>query len=171
MSYRYQPFYCEENAVALLDVSPVCDLDPWLLLISNVDRQVMMFAQSAAKDDGVVVWDYHAAVLTRADQQVWDLDSVAGFPLALDEYLSASFGPPGLLPPMWQPLFRLFSASTVKQSFSSDRSHMLDDEGNYRAPPPPWPPFLNGPSTLPQWIDMTQAGALTREELLTEAGS
>ena len=155
MSYRYHPCYCEENALGLLEESPIDGLDPWLLVISNETQSVLMFSQSAADESGVVVWDYHVVVFTRDDRQIWDLDSTAGFPLVLDEYLMASFGSPELMPAMWRPKFRAIPAKIALAEFSSDRSHMLDPAGNFLAPPPAWPPIINGPNTFMDWVDLS----------------
>ena len=149
MSYPYQPFYCEENAYSLLSESPLEHLDPYMMFISNATRQVMMFQQSAgAAPSGAIVWDYHVVVLAAAGMEIWDLDSLSGFPLPLSEYLTVSFGAPGLAPKAWEPRFRLLSQRDAFAMFSTNRSHMLDADGEYLKPPPPWDPPANGPPSL-----------------------
>ncbi|MCA9176490.1 MAG: hypothetical protein KDB14_18510 [Planctomycetales bacterium] len=153
MSFPYQPFYCEENAFLLMDESPVSGLEPWLVFVSNSSRSVLMFHQSAGDNEsGCVIWDYHVFVLARADQTVWDLDCSAGFPLSVEQYLAASFADE--VPQTWHPRFRAVPAAAARRGFSSDRSHMLDAEGNYLKPPPPWSAIFHGANTLPRLLDM-----------------
>lgn len=173
MSYPYQPFYCEENAYALLTETPVDGMDPYMLFITNNDRRVMMFHQSAgAEPSGAIIWDYHVAVLTAQSMEVWDQDSLAGFPLPLSDYLEMSFGAADLAPQAWRPKFRLLSRAEAESSFSTDRSHMLDADGEYLQPPPPWDPPANGAPSLKDILDV-QSGCsdrfhawLDRQELL-----
>lgn len=176
MSFPYQPYYCEENAYALLTETPIDGMDPYMLFITNDDRRVMMFQQAAgAEPSGAIIWDYHVVVLTAKSMEVWDQDSVAGFPLPLEEYLELSFGPSDLAPQTWRPQFRLLSRAAAKSNFSTDRSHMRDANGEFLQPPPPWDPPTNGEANLEAVLDTSRVDPpeflpwLNRSDLLNWA--
>lgn len=142
---RYAPYYCEENVYWLaredLDARPPGG-DARVVLISNPRRTVAVGAQRAGRGPArVVVWDYHAIYLR--DGQVYDLDSVLPCPAPLGEYCAATFPEPlresgGA----YVPVFSVIPARDYLDAFSSDRSHMRDENGAYLQPPPPWPPIF-----------------------------
>jgi hypothetical protein len=72
-----------------------------------------------------------------ADNQIHDLDTILLFPCPLSIYLQMSF--PDGIPSDLGPQFRLIPAADYVETFASDRSHMLDEDGNYIHPPPTWP--------------------------------
>lgn len=164
-----QPFYCEENtwhavraAVRAAEPGPV-----EAIFVSNPARVCAVWMQRAAAHRGApVFWDYH--VVARVAGEIRDPDCLAGERLPLAEWLRASFPPGVAVPATYRPRFRRCPAAGFLKAFGSDRRHMRDEAGSFRAPPPPWPPivaadgavhtlplFLDfGPSRLPPWLDL-----------------
>jgi len=142
--YAYTPFYCEENVwhLGAADIRPA--LDKKVVFISNPLRQCLMWGQRAARPGQPVQWDYHVILLARAptEWQVWDLDSIWGLPVSVTEYISRSFVTtrPQLMP--YLPMFQVLAATTYREIFSSDRSHMRTKTGQWLKPPPPWPAII-----------------------------
>jgi hypothetical protein len=86
--------------------------------------------------------------------EIWDLDTLLGFPVPARAYLRGSFHPG--LPEEYHPRFRLVEAEILASTFASDRSHMMRG-GRYRKPPPPWP-AIGVPartSNLMRFVDVT----------------
>ena len=123
-----------------------------------------MMQQRAAEGRGPVVWYYHVVVLVEDTVAggtgvcVWDLDCVHGMPLPAPVWLQVTF-PWVALPEEFEPVFRLVDAEQFRSEFSSDRSHMLVDEGgDYRAPLPPWERLGTGASNLAAYLDLEAQG-------------
>jgi hypothetical protein len=148
----YQAFYCEENAY-LRVAGPVRPGGDHALFITNARRQVAVFEQRLAPPGEPVVWDYHVIAIDRAAQTVVDPDSRLELPCGLERYLGATFPP--LPPPLepYSPRFRLVASAALVATFASDRRHMRDERGAYRAPPPAWPPIGMG-HTLDRYLDL-----------------
>jgi protein N-terminal glutamine amidohydrolase len=142
--FRYQPFYCEENVWWLLQEEAL-GVPRYAVFVTNRRKQCPIWGQRAGPVDGCVVWDYHVVALTPArvsePPRVWDLDSRLGFGIALDRYLDATF-PLNQIPEAapFAAQFRVVEAEELLALFRSDRSHMRDPSGAWRAPPPPWSP-------------------------------
>jgi protein N-terminal glutamine amidohydrolase len=51
------------------------------------------------------------------------------------------------------PVFRVVAADRYRREFASDRSHMREDDGSYRQPPPSWP-AIGGVGNLARFVDM-----------------
>lgn len=174
---RYQPFYCEENAWWLCQHERLQGLERWVVFISNQQRACPLLQQRAVPPGEIVLWDYHVIVMSRADSSskalVWDLDSRLHFPVDCSLYLDVTFAGVDRLPARFAPKFRVVPAPTFIATFSTDRSHMRDSEGNWLQPPPPWnPPQAVGVAThLSDFIDMQAAGVgtvATLQELRTK---
>lgn len=90
-----------------------------------------------------MLWDYHVVLLCRAAAgwQVWDMDTLLGFPEPFDSYVTASFR---AVEEEFAAEFRLLTAKQYIDGFSSDRTHMLNARGQWLVTPPPWPPIYNG---------------------------
>lgn len=112
-----------------------------------------MWAQRAAAVDPVV-WDYHVVVVANDARGavVVDVDCTAGAVLSLADWAAASFR--DFVPAAARPLFRVVDAPTFLRTFSSDRSHMLDDSGRPVKVPPSWPAPVNGPMNLMRFVDL-----------------
>jgi len=155
--FKYQPFYCEENVWQLCQHEALKDRERQVVFISNRVKACPHWSQRASSNAATpVFWDYHSVLLVSAESgwEVWDLDCVAGMPLALPEYLARTFPGAKELRPAYLPSFRVFEAEEYLAGFSSDRSHMLNEEGKYSAQPPDWPPIGEGESNLSRHYDM-----------------
>lgn len=141
---RYQPYYCEENVWHLADDADELEIeDPHAVFISNRDRSVAIWSQRATADPRqATLWDYHVVLLGRRDGhwKVFDLDCTAGANLTVSDWVAASFPFAGVVPPDVAPMFRVVEGATFLSTFRTDRSHMRDDAGGWKAPPPAWPP-------------------------------
>ncbi len=151
----YCQFFCEENVWHLCEHPRVTGRERFVLFISNRQRRVAMWAQRAAgAPDQPLAWDYHVVLLVRGLPEVadphptwaiWDLDSTLVTPAAAEQWLAASFAGLARLPPYFAPRFRLVSAADYRRHFRSDRSHMRRHDGQFKQPPPSWPPILGTP--------------------------
>jgi hypothetical protein len=156
MSLRYHAYYCEENIWQLCADPRLVPKPCAAILISNPARTVAVVHQRAApRPDLPVVWDYHVVLAARDPQglSIWDLDSTLGMPVPLLDYLRESFGWPHGFAPPYDARFRVLEAARYREVLCTDRSHMLDDAGGYRIPPPPWPAIGTG-TNLMRLVDM-----------------
>ena len=150
---HYAAFYCEENVWWLAQEPRFADAD--VVVITNEHRAVATFAMRAAGAlDRCVGWDYHVVLVARGE--VWDLDCLAGMPLAVAAWADACFGRTRRLRRVYHPRFRSVRASTYLATFASDRGHMRRRDGSWRHPPPSWPCIGTG-STLPRFLDLDDA--------------
>lgn len=146
----YQPLYCEENIWRLNRSERVADRERWVVFIFSESGQCPLFGQRASKEaSGVVFWDYHVVLLTRAGAgrglDIWDLDSVHGAPLPADVWFERTMPECAGLPAAFHPRFRVVEGDVFNASFASDRSHMRGTDGSFLAPPPCWePPAVPG---------------------------
>ncbi len=144
----HTPFYCEENVYKLCQLLEDAKLRSTVVFVSNADRKVPLWRQRAGKDDqdGLVVWDYHVFLVvtsTPSEHQVFDLDSRLSFPAPFADYAKETlrYDDDSLLPE-FRRRFRLVPAVEYLDRFSSDRSHMRDEEsGRWVKPPPPHSPI------------------------------
>ena len=160
MSFLYTPYYCEENVWHLCQREQFVDSEPIVVFVGNEIRACPLWYQRASSLDQPVLWDYHVFLLCRdADfyWQVWDLDTLLGFPVNFEHYVDRTFGKV-LAGDVYAPNFRLIAAQEYQRVFSSDRAHMRDKSGAWLEPPPPWPFIYNGVvSNLMEMTDF-QAG-------------
>jgi hypothetical protein len=173
---RYAPYYCEENVYHLCAESSLSPahgvVHRRVVIISNERRCCALWAQrAAASRHRPVLWDYHVifSAQTAAESWlVWDLDTRLGFPVSLPVYLSGTFRPLDRAHRWLAPRFRIQTAEDYRAHFSSDRSHMRADNGEWLQPPPPWPPIhrADQPSFL-HWTEMgdEDADPVTLSEL------
>jgi len=141
--FRYQPFYCEENAWWLCAEPALGPGERQVVFIGNLFGHCPFAQQSAARRGHVIWWDYHCVVLD-ATRRIWDLDTRLTVPLPAQAWLAGSFPFVDRLPPTLIPRFRLISADVYRRSFASDRSHMRTPGGRWQHPPPPWPSIGSG---------------------------
>ena len=139
---KYCPFYCEENIWHLAQAPEFAGVETLVALVSNPGHTCLFWDQRVcqAKDEPVL-WDYHVVLLARRPEWVvYDLDTQLPFPINADTYLAHTFRGEGVIPPAYEPRFVLFEGADYVNTFASDRSHMLDKDGQWLAPPPKWPP-------------------------------
>jgi hypothetical protein len=157
MTSLYCPFWCEENVWHLCEHEAVVERERWVLFVSNSMRRIAMWAQHAAQHpDWPMGWDYHVVLLVRdgASWAIWDLDSALGLPVAATTWLERSFRELPAGARTLAPVFRVVAAGDYRRMFSSDRSHMLDEQGGYQQAPPSWPVIGEGPDNLGRFVDM-----------------
>lgn len=157
--HRYAPYYCEENIWQLAQTRSQGSA----LFISNAHRQVACFAQKRAPDGAPVVWDYHVVWLDHSvTHTIWDFDSHLELGVPALRYLESTFLP---VAAPFAPTFRCVSRDVFLATFASDRRHMQDADGGWKAPPPPWPTIGEG-HTLETFVDMTREGPGTYLDLV-----
>jgi hypothetical protein len=145
---RYQPFYCEENTFHLCQEPRFADRAPSAIFVSGSEGECVMWHQKAARRAGAPLsWDYHVFLLVREPWEIWDFDTMLGFPEPAATYLRRSFRPEIALPEELTPRFRVVGAPELVATFASDRSHMRSREGKFLKAPPPWPAIGAGTGT------------------------
>ena len=165
--FRYQQYYCEENVWYLCKESLFTGLEKRVIFISNETKRCPLRYQRICKPpERPVWWDYHVILICRKDSwMVWDLDTLLGLPISFYDYVKQTFGEPGIIPVSYAPRFRVIDADVFRSTFSSNRSHMRTPSGKWIAPPPVWPPIINGPrNTLDDFL-VTETHNI--EEVLT----
>jgi len=155
-AFKYAPYYCEENIWHLCQESAFRNFERKAVFLSNAGRTCALWNQRARAADGEpVLWDYHVVMMFNdRGWQVYDLDTLLGAPVPLNDYLISTFGE-AQLPEQFQPMFRVIDAEEFVSFFSSDRSHMRTADGQWQVPPPAWPAVVRGVrSNLMDFVDM-----------------
>ncbi len=173
--YRYQPYYCEENIWHLCRhrAEEVGDeVERYAMLISNASKTCALWSQRASPQLGEpVVWDYHVVMLEYDDEtpHVWDLDTRLDVPVEAATWIDHTFPIRERTPDRLTPRIRLLEASVYLEAFSSDRSHMRDEAGEWRQAPPDWELIYesNRGMNLPAWLDMQRESPGTVLDLET----
>jgi hypothetical protein len=149
--FDYTACYCEENIWRLIRHVGVGSVARKVIWISSLTGVCPLWHQrAAAAPDQPVWWDYHVVLLVQTDVwSVWDLDTTLALPVPAEEYLAQTFKGVGSV----EPLFRVMDADYYFEKFSSDRSHMRDEQSGWRAEPPPWEPIYTAPSTFFEMLD------------------
>jgi len=156
----YTSCYCEENVFKLgqlIKSRSSLELHDFnVLFISNSGKQVAFWCQKAGQE--TVVWDYHVIMMHKDISQwnVFDLDTTLNFPEPLSRYFTHTFRPQANIKQEFLPQFRVVSLVQFLEDFASDRSHMINKEGEYLSPPPTYPPIQTSRHTmnLPSYMDM-----------------
>jgi len=127
-----------------------------VVVISNDEQCVPFWNQRAGKPcrktgkPGFVTWDYHVFAILEAQgpqsrTKVYDLDAdLKPFPLPFEDYVEEVLGPRcvDLADCPRDRYFRVVEAEDYLDCLCSDRSHMQDEAGRYRATPPAEPPII-----------------------------
>jgi len=143
-----------------MDLPSTKDSTYYVVFVSSATQCVPMLHQRA-KPNGLCFWDYHVLCLqitnhdgmvdnnpidddndsrsdsdshSHADAFILDMDSTLPYPCPMSKYLAQAF-PPNV-PPDYAPLFRVVSAQQYLCHLTSDRRHMILDDGTWGAPPP-----------------------------------
>jgi len=160
----YTAYFCEENIWRLGQRFLRMGLNPqdgtvWLM--SNAQRQIPLRKQRMG-NHGLVLWDYHVVLEWRLCQASWifDFDSEMPWPCVTSHYVSETFPPPVHLALEGWIKIRRVALPDYLACFHSDRSHMLDKQGQPLCPFPPAPPIhpLPGYPKVDLWdyLDMQQ---------------
>jgi len=144
-SFEYTANYCEENIWHLCQHPDLSGYDKKVLIISNSSKNCPFYAQKSAVGNNPVWWDYHVVLLASREggHLLYDFDSTLTFPSSLTEYLQYTFPNSENWLPKDLPFFKAIASEDYASSFSSDRSHMKDGDGNWIFTPPVWPAIAN----------------------------
>ena len=149
--HDYTAFFCEENIWRLVDRMESVD-SCFVLVFFNAFGTVALCQQKAFGETGVGIWDYHVVLLDAGQGQIHDFDTTLGFASPAALYLQQTFPDQGQLLLQYRTLVRAIPAGEYLMRFSSDRSHMLDENGGALASFPPWPAIMAAkPITLQQY--------------------
>lgn len=164
----YTACFCEENVYKFISENSGHFEDMFAVFISNPLKQCAIWYQKMSEDPTVipVCWDYHVVVIAKKSLNflVYDLDTALSFPCPLEEYLSQCFRPsPSEISQWWYQFaiktghyFRPVNSYDFLETFSSDRSHMIDKTtGRWNSPPPKYEPIFKPDlgSTLLDFLD------------------
>jgi hypothetical protein len=91
-------------------------------------------------------------------------DSAVPFPVPLSTYISCVLQPEAMsnADDSFQRKYRMIPRIEFLEKFSSDRSHMLHENGDYNATPPRDDPIRNGPDNLQELISMERGCGVGR---------
>ena len=154
--FKYCARYCEENIWHIAQDGAFADCERVVAIISNAEAACLFWDQRMCEaPDYPVWWDYHVILFVKeGDWRVYDLDTALPFPVAASTYLRQTFRFQDRMPEVIRPRFLLLEGDAYVRSFSSDRSHMRDGDGAWYAPPPAWPPIVQGrPEGFPTFIE------------------
>jgi len=165
---RYQPFYCEENIWCLAQRADLFVGPTEVVFIVGPDRRdarVACWYQRAAREGEPVLWDYHVVLAERrlnADGSgtvfVWDLDTRLPCPCPAALWVAATFQDSSRVNERYHPRWRVTASDIYVRELATDRSHMRDERGRWRRPPPPWQPPGAPAMNLARWIGMEPGG-------------
>lgn len=149
-TFKYTANFCEENIWHLCQNSDLAAYTKTVLIISNSYRNCPLWHQQSAIGAEPVRWDYHVILLAASAEKslIYDFDSTLDLPSPLEVYLNLTFRPGT---PNWEedkPLFKAIASHDFIRCFYSDRSHMIDGEGDWKFAPPNWP-LINNKEELP----------------------
>ncbi|EPY53588.1 hypothetical protein SPOG_03178 [Schizosaccharomyces cryophilus OY26] len=168
---QYTSCYCEENIYQLAEyfVKEKPQLQAYVIFLSTPTKTMPIWEQSKSP---FVIWDYHVVLLTRSLQNpregwfVWDHDTRLPIPCPLEHYLERALRRDWEHSPELPLIFgnsycdmnrkyRVIEAKSYLQHFSSDRSHMKTETGEWLSPPPPYPCIGKGNQmNLPQYTNV-----------------
>jgi len=172
-SFRYTPFYCEENVWQLAREERFLEHETLAVIISGRGPSRRLWYQRNALHPALPVhWDYHLVLLSYNDGwQVWDLDTTLELPVPVETYVHKTFLQANVEAGNTDVILRLIPVGEFVRDFSSDRSHMELPSGEWAAPPPEWPMIMQGAkSNLLDWLDIDRDGpgqVLTLVEFMT----
>ncbi|KAK7087624.1 hypothetical protein V1264_021650 [Littorina saxatilis] len=175
----YTSQYCEENVWKLCDHVkrhyPEELKTFYVLFISNQEKKIPLWHQKSSKrEDRLVIWDYHVVLMHQCEKGtlIYDLDTELPFPCLLDKYITFAIRDDRLLKPDFRRLFRVVPGDVYLNTFASDRSHMLKEDGSWMATPPSYPCIQTQAyqNNLADFISMKENGGvgsvLTPSQLL-----
>nr|XP_057903431.1 protein N-terminal glutamine amidohydrolase-like isoform X4 [Doryrhamphus excisus] len=131
-------YICEENVWKLCEligkegIAPLEEI--FVVFISNDNRT-----------------DYHVLLLHicgGSGSVVYDLDSTMPFPCSLELYAKHALRTDHGIQAAYRRKLRVVPANCFLLNFASDRSHMKNDDGSWKMPPPPYPPICTTDSLM-----------------------
>lgn len=144
----YTGCYCEENVWKLCDYVRQNQMEVldycFAVFISNKNRVFPLWEQKSGHgEDHIIFWDYHVFFLFYNGKRsaVFDLDSLLPFPSDFRLYAKRAIRSNRNLLPEYQRLVRVIPAEMFLETFASDRSHMLNQDGQWIKEPPEYAPI------------------------------
>lgn len=150
------------------------DFDKQVVFISSISRNTPLQYQKSAKDGLPVWWDYHVILMAsrHGKHLIYDFDTTLPFPSKASEYLSKTFQDVSGMKSKDRPLFKMIPSAEYVKHFHSDRSHMIDQSGNWIFDPPQWPAIKSGGSlslsALMDFSDTSSTSILELNELMAK---
>lgn len=143
-SLSYTRSYCEENVWKLCETIRDCcyDLldDCYVVFISNDSRVIPLWYQKASPQPNTfIVWDYHVILIHKkngGESVVYDFDTTLDFPCDFKVYVSLCIRDETNITHIYHRYFRVIKAEEYLSNFASDRSHMKNEDGSWKMPPP-----------------------------------
>ena len=143
----YTRCFCEENVYRLLELLQKGSA----VFISNKDKTVRFQNHN-------ITWDYH--VVAFINRKIYDHDAKKlPFPCSLDQWIEVSFN--GIVDKVLLPQFRVVPWERLKETFNSDRSHMLQHKpemDKLGMSFPPKPVIGNGTNLFSNFVNMDNNG-------------
>lgn len=139
-NFKYSANFCEENIWHLCQNPELKGFSKSVLIVSNPAKNCPFRFQKSVFGEEVVWWNYHVILLAVFNNLslIYDFDSTLSIPLNAVEYLKKTFDEKDHLRAEHLPLFKSITAIDYVDSFFSDRSHMMDEQGNWLSSPPDW---------------------------------
>lgn len=157
-SYLYTANFCEENIWQLCQHPSLAAFTKTVLFISNEHRNCPLWHQKSSLGDDPVWWDYHVTLIVSSAEAslLYDFDTKLELPSPLNTYLDNTFRPDLAVSKEDLPLFKTIPSLEFIQKFDSDRSHMLNDAGEWKSTPPNWPIIKSAEAlTLSKLLDFS----------------
>ncbi|UZR93651.1 hypothetical protein [Chondrinema litorale] len=142
-SCLYQEFYCEENIWHLCQQKELQNLNSKVIFLLPLYQYIAVWQSRLAKKNMPILWDYHVILFVEEENSIWhvyDFDTVLPFKSKAEDYFNVSFSE---WYPDFLPFVKLIDRKEYVSHFHSDRSHMVDEFGNWEAPPPEWQTIIN----------------------------
>lgn len=140
VDYCYTPLFCEENIWLLTDSLhqegyALSQIE--VLILSNPNKQIVLFEQNAAPLGQPVLWDYHVILYlnTKPRALIFDFDSRLPFPCPAHQYFHSSLPQVETLPNQYFFYIRQIPAEDYLTYFYSDRRHMSEQISEQQFPP------------------------------------
>ena len=163
----YTALFCEENIWHLVKSINTELLGNYtVLFLTNKSKKIALMNQKAAAEKSHVIWDYHVILHEINEGYIFDYDSSLGFKTPINSYFSKTFGNQQQLLEEFRTGIIAIPASEYKNEFHSDRSHMLNSDGNSLCSFPSWPKIDNK-GEIPLKSLMNLDGDITRKYPLT----
>jgi hypothetical protein len=148
----YTAFFCEENIWRLARRQESVD-HCFVLFFFNQSGTIALREQKPFGEQGVGLWDYHVVLLDRVRGLIHDFDTRLSMPSPARVYLDKTFPQQDSLHAQYRTTVRCVPAQEYLARFSSDRSHMLNENGVAHAPFPKWPVIESQwPITLQEYV-------------------
>ncbi|KAF0759489.1 protein N-terminal glutamine amidohydrolase [Aphis craccivora] len=145
----YTAFFCEENIWQLTKLiletnksNP--NVKCYVIFVSNYAKCVHLWNQNSSHNEGLMFWDYHVFLIVQHldNTLVFDMDTRLQFPVPFQQYAKESIREE-FKESYSKRYFKVVDGDVYVSKFSSDRNHMVDFDGGWMSPPPPYPPILN----------------------------